>query len=280
MRIAVRWMPTRKHPMLCDAHSAIVETAESFLPDPVLWVDEWSANNAYIPPEDGAEGGPYQLPRTPYAREVLRALSPDHPARRVALMVASQMMKTQTALNWIMAIIDQAPANIMAAMPSGNLADRLSGRIANTLKYTTALRGKYAEPRSRDGHNTLSIKEFNGGKLLIVSAGSSNNLAEVPVRFVYGDEVDRWERDLNKEGDPVKVIEGRQTTYGDRAKSYFTSTPTVKGFSKIAEIYESGNQQRYHVPCPHCGAFHLLEPKNLKADTDGTRVLRCWMVCP
>jgi phage terminase large subunit GpA-like protein len=37
------------------------------------------------------------------------------------------------------------------------------------------------------------------------------------------------------------------------------STPTVKGASKIERRYEGGDQRRWHVPCPHCGAEFTFE---------------------
>ena len=61
-----------------------------------------------------AEHGKYHTSRTPYAREVMRCLSPAHPCRRVVVMGASQMLKTQVALNWMGALIHMAPGNIMA----------------------------------------------------------------------------------------------------------------------------------------------------------------------
>ena len=75
-------------------------------PDPSLWVDEWADEYMRIPRDTGAaEPGKYRTLRTPYAREPMRCLSPAHPCKRVVTMVASQLMKTQIALNWIGALI-------------------------------------------------------------------------------------------------------------------------------------------------------------------------------
>jgi phage terminase large subunit GpA-like protein len=42
-------------------------------------------------------------------------------------------------------------------------------------------------------------------------------------------------------------------------KRAYVSTPTVKGASKIEEIYERGDQRRWHVPCPHCSTRFVFE---------------------
>lgn len=71
-------------------------------PEPDVWIDQWADEYMRIPRDTGAaEPGQYHTSRTPYAREPMRCLSPAHPCKRVVTMVASQLMKTQIALNWI-----------------------------------------------------------------------------------------------------------------------------------------------------------------------------------
>jgi phage terminase large subunit GpA-like protein len=36
------------------------------------------------------------------------------------------------------------------------------------------------------------------------------------------------------------------------------STPLIKGESLIEELFEAGDQRRFHVPCPHCGHADIL----------------------
>lgn len=234
-------------------------------PDPELWIDEWADEYMRIPRDTGAaEPGPYRTDRTPYAREPMRCLSPSHPAKRVVTRVASQMMKTQIALNWIGGCIHMAPANILMLLPSLGLAKRVSGRVDKTIKATPVLRDRVAGSRSRDSRNTLDTKEFEGGTLFATTAGSAANLAEVSARFIYGDEVDRWDVDVDNEGDPIELAETRGTTFGRNAKFYFSSSPTIKGVSRIEDLFQQGDQRHYYVPCPHCGEHQVLEWTNLK----------------
>lgn len=232
-------------------------------PDPDLWIDEWSDEYMRIPAGNGAEPGKYRTARTPFAREVMRCLSPSHSARRVVAMVASQLLKTQVGINWLSASIHQAPGNMLVLLPSLNLAKRVSTRLGKTIDEVKVIRDRVAAPRSRDSRNTIDTKEFTGGTLYITTAGSAANLAEVPARYIYGDEIDRWEVSVDQEGDPVDLAETRTSTFGRNAKIYYTSSPTIEGASRIDTLFRQGDQRRYFVPCPHCGEMQVLQWEGL-----------------
>lgn len=238
-------------------------------PDPDVWVDEWADEYMRIPRDTGAaEPGQYRTSRTPYAREPMRCLSPAHPCKRVITMVASQLMKTQIALNWIGGLIHMAPSNILTLLPSLGLAKRVSSRIGKTIKATPVLRERVASSRSRDSRNTMDTKEFEGGSLYVTTAGSAANLSELSARYVYGDEIDRWEVDIGEEGDPIELAETRGSTFGRNAKFYFSSSPTIKGASRISDLFEGSDQRYYYVPCPTCGHMQILEWERLHYSKD------------
>lgn len=244
-------------------------------PDPAMWVDEWADEYMRIPRGNGAEPGKYRTDRTPYAREVMRCLSPEHPAKRVVAMVASQMLKTQVGLNWLCASIHQAPGNMLVLEPSLGLAKRVSGRFSKTIDDVPVLRTRVAPTRSRDKRNTLDTKEFDGGTLYITTAGSAANLSEIPARYIYGDEVDRWEVSVDQEGDPVELAENRTSTFGRNAKIYYSSSPTLDGASRIADLFAVSDQRHYYVPCPHCGTYQVLIWERLHARADGSAAYAC-----
>ncbi|MNU88740.1 Phage terminase large subunit [compost metagenome] len=238
-------------------------------PDPDVWIDQWADEYMRIPRDTGAaEPGKYRTSRTPYAREPMRCLSPAHPCKRVVTMVASQLMKTQIALNWIGGLIHMAPSNILTLLPSLGLAKRVSSRISKTIKATPVLRERVASSRSRDSRNTMDTKEFEGGSLYVTTAGSAANLAELSARYVYGDEIDRWEVDIGEEGDPIELAETRGSTFGRNAKFYFSSSPTIKGASRINDLFEGSDQRYYYVPCPSCGHMQTLEWERLHYSKD------------
>nr|DAP68851.1 MAG TPA: terminase large subunit [Caudoviricetes sp.] len=250
--------------------------AKALRPDPPLWIDEWSEANMIIPADTGARlPGPYRLTTTPFARDPLRALSPESPCKRVVAKVASQLWKTQVGINWICASIARAPANFLALEPTITLTRRLAARIEKTFAAVPELRETVASPRSRDAKNTADTKEFKGGTLYINTAGSASNLAELTARYIYGDEIDRWLRNVGHEGDPIKIVENRATQYGRSAKFYYSSSPTEKDASKIDELFMLGNQQYCYVPCPHCGHMQILEMHNMRVSEDLSAAYMC-----
>lgn len=245
-------------------------------PDLNLSVDTWSDRFMVIPKSSGSqEYGAYRTQRTPYARAVMQALSDDHPCKRVVCMVSSQQFKTQVALNWFGCTVHQSPSNFLWLMPTGTLAKRIAGRIDKTIAAVPVLRDLVAKPNSRDAKNNLDIKEYIGGSLFIATAGSAANLSELPARRVAIDEVDRCEENVGGEGDPIKLAESRQTTFKHNRKSYYYSSPTIDGESRIAELFESGTKRKALAECVHCGHAQELIFEKLIMTDDGLAMYPC-----
>lgn len=254
--------------------------ARGLQPDPNMTVDEWSDEFMIIPKDSGAnEYGKYKTSRTPHARQVMRALSDNHPCKRVALMGASQMLKTQVGLNWFACSVHQSPANFLWILPTGKLAKRTSTRISKTIAAVPELTERVAMPRSRDSVNTLDTKDYTGGSLFIVTAGAAANLAEVPARRVLFDEVDRAVANVNGEGDPVALAEARQTTFERNRKSYYPSSPTITGESIIETLYEKGTKHVALAECVHCGHAQTLEFERLQYTEDKQNAMYPCIAC-
>ena len=97
-------------------------------------IDVWAEDNMIIPKDTGAaEPGPYRISRTPFARQIMRCLSTDHPCRRVVVRAASQMTKTQVGLNFLGSVIDQTPGNVLVLLPTDRLTKRVSARVSKTV---------------------------------------------------------------------------------------------------------------------------------------------------
>lgn len=246
-------------------------------PDPNLPVDEWSDRFMIIPKESGAnEYGKYRTSRTPHAREVMRCLSDDHPAKRVVVKGASQMLKTQVGLNFLGCSIHQSPSNFLWITPTGKLAKRASARISKTIAAVPELAERVAAPRSRDSVNTLDTKEYIGGTLYVVTAGAAANLSEVSARRLVYDEVDRSERNVQGEGSGPALAEARQTTFERNRKAYYPSSPTIEGESTIDDLYKQGTQREALAECPHCSHAQPLEFERLTVTADGqTAIYPC-----
>ena len=268
---------------IADGYELVVLTAISAArPDPELRVDEW-AEQFMVLPKSSPEPGPFRFDRSPPARRVHQVLSPGHPCKRVVAKVASQMFKTQTALNWIASIIHRKPRNILALEPTDTLVKRFSARVSTMIRNVPVLRERVSAAKTRDSRNTVQAKDFLGDATLYINtAGSAANLAEVSAPYIYVDEIDRLDRNVDDEGDPVALAEARATQFANDCKFFYTSSPAIKGFSKIDELFAMGTQEVYHVPCPHCDHLHelVLEHFRYQRDPDTGYMDRAWFVCP
>jgi len=246
------------------------------LPDLDLTVDEWSDRFMVIPKSSGSnEYGKYRTSRTPHAREVMNVLSDEHPCKEVVCMVASQMFKTQVGLNWFASTVHQSPSNFLWLMPTGKLQKRIASRIDKVVKDVDVLSERVAKPHSRDAMNNQDIKEYIGGSLLIATAGSAANLSEVPIRRVIIDEIDRCEDDVDGEGDPKKLTDNRQTTFEHNRKSYFPSSPTHEGKSKVNDLFNQGTKRHALAECVHCGHVQELIFENLIVSENDEALYPC-----
>jgi phage terminase large subunit GpA-like protein len=272
---------------LHDGYQAVLDAiARGLEPDPNLTVDDWADRYMVIPKSTGSnEAGPYRTARTPHAREVMRALSDDHPCKRVVVMGASQMLKTQVGLNWCMASIHQSPSNFLWLVPTGKLQKRAASRIDKTIAAIAQVRDRVAKPHSRDSNNNNDIKEYVGGALYLATAGAAANLSELSVRRVLFDEIDRAKENVGGEGAPDELAEARQTTFERNRKAYYPSSPTIEGESVIDTLYRRGTQREALAECVHCGHAQTLDffkadgTVNLRISEDGQRAMYPCAAC-
>ncbi|WKZ15440.1 MAG: phage terminase large subunit family protein [Candidatus Jettenia caeni] len=237
---------------------------QGWTPDPSLTVSEWADNHRLLPKKASAEPGRWRTSRTPYLKEIMDCLSPHSPVVRVVFMKGSQVGGTECGQNWIGYIIHHCPGPTLMVQPTVEIAKRISKqRLAPMIEETKVLNERVAEARSRDSGNTLFVKEFKGGVLILTGANSAVGLRSMPIRFLFLDEVDGYPQDVDGEGNPVSLAEKRTSTFA-RKKIFLVSTPTVKGISKIEREYLLTDQRRYFVPCPHCGHMDWIRWENIQ----------------
>ncbi|MGI9548706.1 MAG: phage terminase large subunit family protein [Bdellovibrionales bacterium] len=232
--------------------------------DPLLTVSEWADRRRVLSSKSAAEPGRWRTSRTPYLKEIMDCLSPSSPIEKVVFMKGAQIGATEAGNNWIGYVVHQVPGPLLSVMPTVEMAKRNSKqRIAPLIEETPALSGLVKDPRRRDSGNTVLMKEFPGGILIMTGANSAVGLRSMPVRYLFLDEIDGYPPDADGEGDPIELAEQRTVTFS-RRKIFMPSTPTVAGVSRIDAAYEESDQRRYFVPCPHCGHYQVLEWPNVK----------------
>lgn len=250
-------------------------------PDAQYNLPEWSERYRILTSKTSAEPGPWRNDRTPYLISIMNDLSIHSEVEIIILMKGSQIGATEIGNNWIGYIIDRYPANILYIMPTlETLKRNVKIRINPLLNETPCLKYKVSPARSRDGSNTLFNKEFNGGALIMTGANSAVGMKSLPAKYVMLDEVEDYSDDLDGQGDPVSLAYARTRTFGRKRKIYIPSTPQTKGRSKIETLFESGDQNYYHVPCPDCKKFQPLDFENIKYENnDPQTAMYCCEFC-
>lgn len=188
-------------------------------------------------------------------------LSITSPVKRVVFMKAARIGGSEAGNNWLGYIIDNAPGPAMLVEPTEAtgkkyIRQKLDPMIAAMPRLREKMRGRQA----------TFDKGFEGGQLNIANAKSAASLRAIDARYLMCDEVDAYDADVDNEGDPLELALKRTANFGDRAKQYIVSTPTIKDLSRIETYYEQGDQRRRFIPCPHCGEFQILKFANLKWD--------------
>jgi phage terminase large subunit GpA-like protein len=228
--------------------------------------------------KSSAEPGRWRTERTPYLKEIQDSLSVYDPCQRVVFMKAAQVGGTECGNNWLGYVVMHSPAPMLYVQPTVEIAQKVSKqRLAPLIEETPELAALIAPSRSRDSGNTLLVKEFRGGVLMMTGANSAAGLRSMPVRFLFLDEVDAYPGDVEGEGDPISLAEKRTTTFA-RRKVLLVSTPTVKEASKIEHEFERSDKRRFFVACPDCGHRQWLRWRGFDGDENGERATQYRLV--
>lgn len=266
---------------------AIAPAISGFKPPERLTVSEWADKKRKLSAESSAEVGSWRTSRTPYLKEPMDSLN-DPKVRHIVIVSSSQIGKSEAMNNMIGYIIDQDPGSILFIHPTNVDAKEYSKlRIAPMIRDTKCLKAKVSDPKSRDSANTILQKAYPGGIITLCGSTEAHALASKPIRYIFGDERDRWAASAGNEGDPWELATARQITFYN-AKSVEVSTPTIKGASAIELAYADGTKERWQTQCPHCGEYSEITFDNIRFDKEETvvgndktyKVFNIFYVCP
>lgn len=231
-------------------------------PPPNITLSQWADTYRRLSGENSAEPGRWDTSKAPYQREIMDAIGDPH-IRKVVVMSAAQIGKTAMLMNVLGYYMHYTPAPVLVMEPTLEMGETFSKDfLAPMLRDTPVLRG-LVDNRSRNSGNTILKKNFPGGHVTIVGANSPASLAMRPIKVVLADEVDRYPQSAGVEGDPLMLAQKRQTSFWDK-KLLVTSTPTIKGISRIEKEFEDSTREEWNVPCPGCGQYQPLVWSNLK----------------
>lgn len=244
-------------------NTCLAKILSGMKPPEDLTVSQWADKNRRLTSESSAEVGKWRTSRTPYMFDILDSFT-DPLIEHIVVVAASQVGKSETINNMIGYCIDQDPGPILLIQPTIDDVKRYSEmRIAPMIRETRCLKRKVADPKSRDAANTKRQKSFPGGVLVMTGSNVAHDLSSMPIRYVFGDERDRWATSAGSEGDPWELAVARTRTFYNK-KMVEVSTPTVKGASAIENSYNLGTMERWKTQCPHCGEYVEITFDNIR----------------
>ena len=257
---------------LKKVNKLFVEILSVLKPPPKLTIDTWADKYRMLSTKTSAEPGRWNTNRVPFQREVMKAIS-DKKTEKVVMMYGAQLSKTEILMNTFGYYADYDPAPIMFLMPTKDMArDFSSTRLNDMILTTPQLKNKIIDNDS--ARDTKTQKEFSGGYIVLTGSNSAAELSSRPIRILLADEVDRFPSDVGGEGDPLNLAIERTKTFWNK-KIVLTSTPTIKGESRIEQEYENSTREEYYIPCPKCGSLHRLEWKNIIFEPIGHKCSHC-----
>ena len=249
-------------------HAVFLGFAQGLKPPPPIDFTAWAEANIVFGKESPFPG-PYRQDIFPYFRKVLKCLQPDHPAREVVMMGSAQGGKTVVANTFVGGSLDLDPGPVMYVHPTIENGDRwVQTKWKPFVSGSRALSRIFPwENRSRDAANKARYKERvdQRGHLLITGANSASSLAMVSYPRQVQDDLGKWQD--NEHGDPEAQADKRSQAF-EYAKILKISTPGILDTCRITAAYKKSNQQKYFLPCPHCGEKSPLDWENFKQSLD------------
>lgn len=214
---------------------------------------KWAEQNVVLQARATSQPGRYDSSWVPYVRAWQDDFCNPH-IRRVVIVKGGQMGGTESLLNMVRYSIARDPGPTLWVMPSENLGRSFSEtRLQPSLYDCDATRDQI--PSDLDKFKLLEY-QLRDAVLNIVGSNSPANLASRPIRYLFGDELDKWAEASEKEASALELARVRLATFWN-SKEVLTSTPTTER-GQIWQEFLLGDQRRYFVPCPHCGYFQAL----------------------
>lgn len=234
--------------------SEFAQFFDSFRPRERLTVAEWAEKYRFLEKGSTSKPGRYSFDAGPYQREPQESYT-DPVVQVTVLMWASRTGKTETLNNLDGYIIDHDPKAVLVVYPTLDSATKWRKEFFNPMiRATPRLRGKI-NIKMRHSDNTMLSMKFPGGHIAAIGTNSPSGFRQIQAPVVRCDEIDAMED--GKEGDPISLAFKRADNYPDSIQ-VLSSTPTIKGSSRIEAWMERSDYRKWFCPCVKCGTLQVL----------------------
>lgn len=242
---------------LLDFNSNLIESA--YIPQPA----EWAAENRYLPSSVSDNYGQWDPDMVPAYVEILNQVHPDNPATHITVMKSVQSGLTVSFGENAMGFFTRYRLGSVLFFTSTKDVVKSRSNSALDIMIDNSGLDDLLKPSSnrtnRKSADTAFAKEFAGGiRWKLTSYGSMASAKSDSFTLIICDELEESEEELKGQGSFEGVIEGR-TMAARMFKVLKISTSAEMETSKIYKSFIEGDQNRFFIPCPHCGGKQHLE---------------------
>lgn len=180
--------------------------------------------------------------------------------RRLAFQKSARIGWTKMLVAAVCCLLHQYKTNTVIYQPTDDDAKNFTiDEIDGAWEDMPIMRKIFNYLFARDQNNTTKKKVGIGWVLDILGAGTPKNMRRITKAALFGDEVDGWDWELGKEGDPISLARTRLQGAAFPMERWGT-TPTNAGESHIEKLMaEMDLTFRFYLPCPHCNHEQVLE---------------------
>lgn len=232
-----------------------IKTSEKLL-SPADWAEKYRTLTSDV----STQQGKFKYAGTPYLREIVNTLSPYHPARIVGVMKAAQIGYTEGVIvNGILWMIANDPGNCLSLSANDELSkEMIESRLDQGIQscgIQHLIRPNTIRKRNSRTGDTSKSKEYSGGRLFAGGLKSIDKLGKQrSIKYGFFDDFDAADISDKEQGNIFELLQQRFATAARTGKQYYISTPQTRP-SNIESIYEMGDQRKWRLPCPKCGAY-------------------------
>lgn len=203
----------------------------------------------------------------PHVRGVIERGWLNPKIRKFNLQWATRLMKTSTLLSIICWVAAEAPAPMAVLFSDSKaLQNAVTEHLYPMFEATRPIRRQLPPDHKR---NRRAI-QFSDCSLRLANAGTMSDASGYPARYVFKFEHEKIPLPTagDAESDASKRIEKRTSGYVRNVKICEEGSPVAAADSRVHRLRSSGQviEFRYHVPCPHCREFQVLEFERVRWD--------------
>ena len=209
--------------------------------------------------------GKFSYEKFPYFKEIVNQLSPECPTKYVFVMKGNQCGYTTGVLEpGMMYFIGADPEEQALFLPDDVMVKQYSETKLENCIDNCDLRKKITSTAkkakgSRNTGDTTYHKQYAGGNLRLFGSKSGTRFRNFSFKVIFADEADAALMSIKGEGDIFTLMKARQDAFGNHTKLVIGSTPKNEGSSLIQQLFLTGTQKYFYVPCKFCGVMQKLE---------------------